>query len=512
MDAGHDAPQTDALATDNRLGADSQTPDLRPNDANPSDARGETPAPDALANDGGTDGQSPVSGAIALYTFDEGSGTKVRDQVDPALDLTLRDPAAMRWLPGALRFESVALVSSNGSANKITAACKRSGAFSVEAWLAPATPTGVGPQRVVTLSASATQSNFMLGYGLATGLPSNTLSHRVLTEDSTGNPGAESAPVAQLDRVHVVFTHSHPDGAEVLYIDGIAEPLASRLGNFATWDPSQRLVIGNDPVADRPWLGKLHLVAIYDRGLSAQDVGQNFAAGADPELGSSGTRVADPIVMYDFSAGFGNLVRDRGNGAPHDLTIDNLSAVTWLPGALRLDSSARLSNAAAATKLIQACQASQEITIEAWVTPLRYDQSGPARIVTLAQDTTSHNFLLGQDVIPRNAFVARLRTSITDQHGKPAVATRPGAVAFALRHVVFTRAASGQEVFYVDTVARLQLLRTGSLAPWNSSYPLGLGSELSGDPQGWLGDLHRVAIYDRALSQAEVEQNFAAAP
>lgn len=30
--------------------------------------------------------------------------------------------------------------------------------------------------------------------------------------------------------------------------------------------------------SDRPWPGEYHLVAIYDRALSAEEVSQNFAA------------------------------------------------------------------------------------------------------------------------------------------------------------------------------------------------------------------------------------------
>jgi hypothetical protein len=51
----------------------------------------------------------------------------------------------------------------------------------------------------------------------------------------------------------------------------------------------------------------------------------------------------------------------------------------------------------------------------------------------------------------------------------------------------------------------------GDLSNWDSGYVFALGNELTGD-RGWLGSFDVVAIYSRALSAAEVEQNFAVGP
>jgi hypothetical protein len=42
------------------------------------------------------------------------------------------------------------------------------------------------------------------------------------------------------------------------------------------------LVLANEPGGARLWLGELHLVAIYDRALTAAEVNSNFMAGAHP--------------------------------------------------------------------------------------------------------------------------------------------------------------------------------------------------------------------------------------
>ena len=36
--------------------------------------------------------------------------------------------------------------------------------------------------------------------------------------------------------------------------------------------------LGNEGTTDRPWLGEYHLVAIYNRALSDQEILQNFKA------------------------------------------------------------------------------------------------------------------------------------------------------------------------------------------------------------------------------------------
>lgn len=46
----------------------------------------------------------------------------------------------------------------------------------------------------------------------------------------------------------------------------------------------------------------------------------------------------------------------------------------------------------------------------------------------------------------------------------------------------------------------------GTLANWDGSFPLMLANELTGD-RPWLGEYCLVAIYDNALTPAEVTQN-----
>jgi hypothetical protein len=66
-------------------------------------------------------------------------------------------------------------------------------------------------------------------------------------------------------------------------------------------------------------------------------------------------------------------------------------------------------------------------------------------------------------------------------------------------------------VFYIDGAENLLFTRTGATTNWDATYPLLVANERTND-RAWLGELHLVAVYDRALDAGEVEQNFTAGP
>ena len=211
------------------------------------------------------------------------------------------------------------------------------------------------------------------------------------------------------------------------------------------------------------------------------------------------------VVLYELDEGAGTVVHDvSGVGAPLDLAIGNPAATMWIAGGLSIDSGTIVASAGAATKVIDAVTATHAITIETWVAPATTNQSGPARIVTLSANTGVRNFTLGQDL---DDYDQRLRTTATTTNGIPAISTGGGALTTDLTHVVYTRAASGTATLYVDGAEAASGSIGGDLSNWDSSYRLGLANEFTMD-RAWRGEIHLVAIYDRALTAAEVGQNY----
>lgn len=218
----------------------------------------------------------------------------------------------------------------------------------------------------------------------------------------------------------------------------------------------------------------------------------------------------DPIVAYDFSEGSGPTVQDRsGFGAALDLTVSSQSGVTWNGDSLILEDDVRLTSGLAATKLFDACQATNQLTIEAWVEPANLNQGGPARVVTFSDGTSLRNFTLGQDGAK---YIVRLRTTQNSDNGTSPQYEAPGAVELTMQHVVFTRTASGDVTLYVDGVdAGLDIdQQGGDFSGWDDGYELALGGELDAGDRFWHGELFHVAIYDQAWSASEVMDRFAA--
>jgi hypothetical protein len=210
-------------------------------------------------------------------------------------------------------------------------------------------------------------------------------------------------------------------------------------------------------------------------------------------------------VLYTFGEGTGTTVNDvSGVGTPLNLTIGSGAAVSWGPGFLAVNSATLLQTAGNATKVITACQATNQITLEAWVDPLNLTQTGPATILTVSQASNKRDFTLGQSA---SRWDGRLRTSSTGQSGS-SLLSPTGSATLNLTHVVYTRDAAGAVRIYVNGSQSASTTLSGNFSNW-SSYKLGIANELAGG-RPWRGDLHLVAVYNRALSAAEVRQNLLA--
>ena len=209
------------------------------------------------------------------------------------------------------------------------------------------------------------------------------------------------------------------------------------------------------------------------------------------------------IARWDMDETSGVTVHDSET-PPLDLSIEDASRIRWSGGALHVEQPVRIWATASATKLVTAGQATRAFTIEAWLKPASPTQSGPARIVTVSMDGLSSSFTLGQESL---TWIFRVRMSSSDAVGRPELVT-PNVIASTpmLTHVVATYD-RGTRVFYVDGVEVARDVRSGDLQ-WTSNHQPAIASEPNADSFGirpWLGEIHRVVFYQRALSLAEVQ-------
>lgn len=155
--------------------------------------------------------------------------------------------------------------------------------------------------------------------------------------------------------------------------------------------------------------------------------------------------------------------------------------------------------------LLQACRASNQLTVEVLVTAEKPTQAGPARIVTFSSSASSRNFTLGQE---GDEFVLRLRTTGTGPNGLPPQVALCKVEAGRPTHLVVTYAPGllaayrdGKEVL---TSAAVQ----GDFSNWEP-HSLLLGDEQDGG-RDWAGRAECVAVYNRFVRPEEAAARFAA--
>lgn len=213
------------------------------------------------------------------------------------------------------------------------------------------------------------------------------------------------------------------------------------------------------------------------------------------------------LVRYDFRDRQGNTVHDRsGIGQPLDLTIDSPNNVRWSDGHLTITKPTHIVSKQPATKIIDAVNQSNALTVETWIKPANTLQEGPARIVSISSDPSQRNFTLGQE---KNLYDVRLRSSRTSTNGIPSTSTPAKSLTPELTHVVFTRDARGQARVFINGRQTANRNVGGDLRNWDRGHHLILANERSKD-RPWLGEFHAVSIYSRAISANEVLQKFRA--
>jgi hypothetical protein len=223
-------------------------------------------------------GSRAVEGLLALYDFGSNEGSVVKDVsgVEPALDLQIANNKAVKWGKESLEVRGQTMIKSIKVPTKITKTVKGTGQLTVEAWIQSANLKQGGPARILTISKDISNRNFTLGQD------GNKYDLRLRTSNASlnGLPSLAS-PVKSVstELTHLTYTRE-PSGKARLYLNARQVAEKNIPGDLKDWDGNYRLALGNEFSNNRAWQGSYHLVAIYGRALSSQDVKKNFEAGA----------------------------------------------------------------------------------------------------------------------------------------------------------------------------------------------------------------------------------------
>lgn len=221
---------------------------------------------------------------IALYEFKEGSGNTIYDVsgITPSLHLQLAgtEDVDYKWVGGwGVEFISSKAQGTTSTSQKLSDFIKAAGEYSIEAWVVPGNVSQEGPARIISYSAGVNDRNFTLGQTLY----NYDFLHRSSSTDANGEPALstdDDDEDLQATEQHVVVTYDPVNGRGI-YVNGVfTDDLDSvEPGNLGDWNETFAFVLGNEVTNDRPWKGKLRLVAIHNRALTLSQIQKNFEAG-----------------------------------------------------------------------------------------------------------------------------------------------------------------------------------------------------------------------------------------
>lgn len=222
------------------------------------------------------------------------------------------------------------------------------------------------------------------------------------------------------------------------------------------------------------------------------------------------TRVKQGLIglwTFDDPAGSQFANDTSGTGVPVPLeviTTNGIASPTFAGGSIIAATPVRLISKLN-NHLAADCVSAGAVSLEAWVKPALATQGStpePTFITGLAASVALRDVALMQ---AGTRWLAQVRTAGTD--GKPNLISAAIATTSAFTHVVVVANAT-QRVLYINGVAEA----SGPAAPligWDTTYAMSLMDEYQ-HARPWTGTIAIVAMYNRALTLQEVQQNLAA--
>ena len=229
----------------------------------------------------------------------------------------------------------------------------------------------------------------------------------------------------------------------------------------------------------------------------------------DGIVSSAGGRFeANLIALYEFKTGSGNQVFDT-SGIEPSLNLTLSGTYNWVGGwGVQFINGKAQGSTTASSKLHDLITSTGEFSIEAWVAPGNVTQDGPARIISYSGGSTARNFMLGQTLYDYDTFT---RTDQTDQSGEPQLSTpaMDEVLQASLQHVVLNYdPINGRQIFVNgELIGVVDPVSGGLLNEWDDTFALAIASEVDNNDR-WAGTVRLLAIHNRALTPAQINENF----
>jgi hypothetical protein len=222
----------------------------------------------------------------------------------------------------------------------------------------------------------------------------------------------------------------------------------------------------------------------------------------------------DIIARWEFKEGAGAVAFDTSGVAPAmDLALSQ--DVEWMTAwGINIETGIARAMGTSSRKLYDRIAAAEtgtgQYSVEAWVTNATVTLEGPARILTYSANPGASNFTLGQTLYNYDYRNRSISENIGG-NGAPALVTYDADqdLQDTLQHVVITYDLIRGRRIHVDGrwTDDVDEQMAGRLFNWSPNYAFALGNEITLDRQ-WRGQVRFVAIYDHALTEAQIRQNY----
>ena len=231
----------------------------------------------------------------------------------------------------------------------------------------------------------------------------------------------------------------------------------------------------------------------------------------DGTIASGGNRYDTGVIAkWQFKEGVGTIADDT-SGVDPALNLTLAGDTSWVGGwgVSFGPNGGEARGGAASRKIYDSIKGTGEYSVELWAAPANVTQED-AYMASYSGGTAARNFTMGQHAYQYEMFN---RSSATDANGSPSLLTRDTDrdAQASLQHVVLTYDAVNGRRLYVNGnyTGDVDALKGGTLGNWDDTFVFLLGNETSGNRK-WQGTIRFAAIYNRALTQEQIQQNFAA--
>jgi len=223
-----------------------------------------------------------------------------------------------RWIKNSkgLEFLKKGQAVSNSSTQEFYDRLVKGNGLTLEMWTQTENLNQIGPAKIISYSIDPPLCNFTVGQWR----DKLIVQLRTTKTNIDGtNPHLVIPDIFTSQSLkHMVIMYNLSE--QKVYINGVQKARSDILkGDFSNWDPSCKLVIGNEVSRNRPWIGKIYYASVFDRALTEHEIRQHYLSGLKLNIPNEGTRdiafkAKGPVTRYLFDEGKGDVIHDTGSG------------------------------------------------------------------------------------------------------------------------------------------------------------------------------------------------------